>query len=73
MWVVFLLIGLVLGVGIGALLFRHPYAGALQIIDDDDGTYLSAALERDMVYLRKRKYVNMRIRELHNDYYEETQ
>ena len=73
MWVIFLLIGLILGVGIGALLFRHPFAGALQIIDDDDGTYLSAALERDMSYLRKQKYVNMRIRELHNDYYEETQ
>lgn len=73
MWVVTLILGLVIGVGIGALMFRHPFAGTLQIIGDEDGTYLTAALERDIPYISKQKYVNMRIRELHNGYYEETQ
>ena len=73
MLVVIFLLGLLFGICVGALLFRHPYAGALQVINDEDGVYFTAAFERDVPYIRKQKFVTMRIRELHNGYYEETQ
>lgn len=70
MWLLFLLLGMVLGICLGALLFRHPYVGALQVIDDEEGVYFTAAFEREVTYIRKQKFVTMKIRELHNDYYE---
>lgn len=73
MWALIFLIGILIGLCVGALLFRHPYAGSLQTIDDEDGVYFTAAFVRDISYIKKQKFVTMRIRELHNDYYEETQ
>lgn len=73
MLIVIFLLGLLFGICVGALLFRHPYVGSLQTIDDDEGVYFTAAFVRDVQYIRRQKFVTMRVRELHNDYYEETQ
>lgn len=70
MWLLFLLLGVVLGICLGALIFRHPYAGALLVTNDDEGVYFTAAFEREVSYIKKQKFVTMKIRELHNDYYE---
>lgn len=69
---VIFLAGIIIGLLVGFLLFRKPFAGTLQIIDDEEGTYLSAVLEHDVSYIRKKKHVTMAIRELSNPYYGET-
>lgn len=68
----------VLGIALGVMLntlFRgikrdNDVVGTLQIIDDEDGTYLSLALNQEVSTFRNEKQVTMDIRILNTHYYE---
>lgn len=72
-YILIFIAGLIVGIGIGCLIFRMPFGGTLLITDDEDGTYLSAELSQPPSFIRKKKCVNMKIRDLHNGYYEGNQ
>ena len=72
-YVLIFILGVVAGLAIGCLIFRAPFGGVLMITEDEDGTYLSAELSQDPSIIRTKKCVNMKIRDLHNGYYEVNQ
>lgn len=70
MYVVIFIGGIVLGMLIAALIFARKLIGTLLITQDDEGSYLSLALDKNVNDISNKKYVTMRIRQINRGYYE---
>lgn len=70
MYVVIFIGGIVLGMLIAALIFTRKLIGTLLITQDDEGSYLSLALDKNVNDISNKKYVTMRIRQINRGYYE---
>lgn len=68
--------GAVLGIFIGVIISnirrRKLIVGDLLITDDEDGTYLSLELNRQIIQFRELDRVIVNIRNVNNSYYGET-
>ena len=70
MYVVIFIGGIVLGMLIAALIFTRKLIGTLLITQDDEESYLSLALDKNVNDISNKKYVTMRIRQINRGYYE---
>ena len=77
MTLLFFVGGIVLGIFIGAIISnirrRKLIVGDLLIADDEDGTYLSLELNRQIIQFRDLDRVIVNIRNLNSSYYGENQ
>lgn len=71
MHILIFIIGILFGIFISALIFVRKLVGTLLVTKgDEDGPYLSLALNKNVADICNKKYVTLRIRQINTDYYE---